>query len=459
MAYRAGLLTGQLEIAETDYAGWTGDQPGRTRYKTIRFAGDRSVIIDRGDEEGIVLRTTEGTPVTNLDAGTSPYFQFEAPGEVWNRSENPLSLVRVRERAPGLCADIRTLGAAPLPASFDIHDLIWRDNVRNPAARKCEESVQDGLHVVRVHGSLGTTTYWLDPARGWSPVRVRNDSPDGSWAEARCALERLDGVWFPVAVESYLSRFADGRQPARVVQVQAATFNRPEHAPELTIADIGVETGMVMVRTDAGGQESSGRWDGTRQVPEEEFERRRLAGELEPSPNFVRALAAEAQRQAQERAGVGSEADVPLWLTPPAAVEAARHPVGAGLSLWEDYVRKFIEKYRLDAAQQQQAVRALRSCQHQAHAYLRRKKADFERLDRLDAAAGANSTTAGPDRGPASPELRRLLIPIDDIFNKQLKPRLDMIPTRRQRLAVDQGGATNAGRQPDTRPAAGLPHP
>ncbi len=319
--------------------------------------------------------------------------------------------------------------------------------------------MQDGLHVVRVHGSLGTTTYWLDPARGWSPVRVRNDSPDGSWAEARCALERLDGVWFPVAVESYLSRFADGRQPARVVQVQAATFNRPEHAPELTIADIGVETGMVMVRTDAGGQESSGRWDGTRQVPEEEFERRRLAGELEPSPNFVRALAAEAQRQAQERAGVGSEADVPLWLTPPAAVEAARHPVGAGLSLWEDYVRKFIEKYRLDAAQQQQAVRALRSCQHQAHAYLRRKKADFERLDRLDAAAGANSTTAGPDRGPASPELRRLLIPIDDIFNKQLKPRLDMIPTRRQRLAVDQGGATNAGRQPDTRPAAGLPHP
>ncbi len=115
VAYRAGLLTGQLEIAETDYAGWTGDQPGRTRYKTIRFAGDRSVIIDRGDEEGIVLRTTEGTPVTNLDAGTSPYFQFEAPGEVWNRSENPLSLVRVYGRAPELCADIRTLGAAPCP--------------------------------------------------------------------------------------------------------------------------------------------------------------------------------------------------------------------------------------------------------------------------------------------------------------------------------------------------------
>ncbi|MEW6198337.1 MAG: hypothetical protein AB1601_06690 [Planctomycetota bacterium] len=278
MAYRAGLLTDQLEVAETDYAGWTGDQPGRTRYKTIRFAGDRRVIIDRGDEEGIVLRTTEGTPVANLDAGSSPYFRFEAPGEVWSRSENPLSLVRVRERAPELCADIRTLGAAPLPVSFDIHDLIWRDNVRNPAARTYEENVQDGLHVVRVHGSLGTTTYWLDPARGWSPVRVRNDSPDGSWAEARCALELLDGVWFPVAVESYLSRFADGKQPARVVQVQAAAFNRPEHALELTIADIGVETGMVMVRTDARGQESSGRWDGTRLASAEEFERRRLGG-------------------------------------------------------------------------------------------------------------------------------------------------------------------------------------
>ncbi|MEW6198338.1 MAG: hypothetical protein AB1601_06695 [Planctomycetota bacterium] len=55
--------------------------------------------------------------------------------------------------------------------------------------------------------------------------------------------------------------------------------------------------------------------------------------------------------------------------------------------------------------------------------------------------------------------MRRLLIPIDDIFKKQLKPRLDMIPTRRQRLAVDQEGAANAGRQPLTRPAAGLPHP
>lgn len=150
---------------------------------------------------------------------------------------------------------------------------------------------------------------------------------------------------------------------------------------------------------------------------------------------------------------------MPLWLTPRTAVEAARNPVGAGLSLWEDYVRKFIEKYRLDAAQEQQALRALRSCQQQAHAYLRRKKPDFERLDRLHAASGADSTPAGPDQGPASPELRRLLIPIDDIFKKQLKPRLDMIPTRRQRLAVDQEGAANAGRQPLTRPAAGLPHP
>ncbi|MGE3182056.1 MAG: hypothetical protein AB7N71_10525 [Phycisphaerae bacterium] len=103
-------------------------------------------------------------------------------------------------------------------------------------------------------------------------------------------------------------------------------------------------------------------------------------------------------------------------------------------SAWEKYVRDFITKYELDNGQKAVAEKILADCQEQAKRYLATRKSQIDKIDEL-----LKEATGEKQKEAAALQTKRtkLLAPIDQIFEKQLKPRLDRIPTRAQQAAAE----------------------
>jgi hypothetical protein len=97
---------------------------------------------------------------------------------------------------------------------------------------------------------------------------------------------------------------------------------------------------------------------------------------------------------------------------------------------WEQYVQQFIERYKLNEEQASRAHKILKSCQNQRERYLRGRAEQLEKLDRQEAKEQADITA----------QRTKLMAPIDNIFERQLKPRLEKIPTRAQREAAGKAG-------------------
>ncbi|MCH7871982.1 MAG: hypothetical protein IID33_09820 [Planctomycetes bacterium] len=112
---------------------------------------------------------------------------------------------------------------------------------------------------------------------------------------------------------------------------------------------------------------------------------------------------------------------------------------------WERYTREFVARFKLDDQQHNAARRILRDCQEQRGRYLASKR---ERIDQLQKRLSANESDKA-DRllrefENARRELKELKRPVVKIFEKQLKPRLDKLPTRAQRAAAEKTGKHNA---------------
>lgn len=111
-------------------------------------------------------------------------------------------------------------------------------------------------------------------------------------------------------------------------------------------------------------------------------------------------------------------------------------------SAWEKYVEDFIARYALDDAQQQQARSILEDCKQRADQYLQSKKSTMERIDedltKLKATREGDSKRRASQISKLTEQQTKLKAPIDDIFEKQLKPRLERIPTRSQVRAAEE---------------------
>ena len=161
-AYRAALRTGHVEWSIVDNAAKF--YRGETRFKTSKFAEVDLITTDRGDADGVVLRTTDGKPADL--GGTKPYSILNANGQVWRRSDDPLGQTDVFPGAMmGRELDLRTLGVSAAIEYRDIQDVLWRDLASNPAPWKYREWTDGELHVVRVQKTNGFSMYWLDPRR------------------------------------------------------------------------------------------------------------------------------------------------------------------------------------------------------------------------------------------------------------------------------------------------------
>jgi len=217
----------------------------------------------------------------------------------------------------------------------------------------------------------------------------------------------------------------------------------------LTLADFGLEPGMTVAEIDADGARIDGRWDGDKVVSQKEFARKLNAGEVKEGANFKRAIAA-AQAAAAKRAESGSDENRESTISVFAAMtlesiegSLARMPHYRD-ALWEAYVRRFIQVYKLNAEQSEKALAILHDCQQRAVAIVKRHAPTLEKLERRAEQASATGNKPDERAAEASKNARQQRDDaIQGIFDEQLKPRLEKLPTRAQRDAVEKARAAS----------------
>lgn len=165
-----------------------------------------------------------------------------------------------------------------------------------------------------------------------------------------------------------------------------------------------------------------------------------------------------AQRQGELAKGTGAAAG-----GTPASPRTTRHGSTRGAapanrtdfeSDWERYVNDFIARYQLNEEQQQRARSLLSECQEAARSYLARRQATIDNLDRQ-----IEQLKATPEKSEETQRLNKqkekLREPIARIFETRLKPRLERLPTRAQREAVEGAGdkRQDSSPAPTSRPA------
>jgi hypothetical protein len=392
------------------------------RFYTARFGEEDDAVALRGDEAGRFY-LSDGTVVPNW----RPHVLLMRKGDTWTYDSDGLMATLSLDPAHAEhVGKLRSLGLTFFNAKSDVHDTLWRDAGRQPDARSYSETVENGVHVVRAQTEGGVTTWYIDPQRGWNPVRVTYERDGQLVAESRSTLKEYDGVWFPATVAFFGD---DPNKPLEVVTVTSAAFNRPDQPRVLTPADIGIEAGMSLHVEKPGGKSEFMMFDGEKAVSQEEFGERVLAGEIKYGPTFLRTIAE--IEAAAARSEVEGAPEAGAATADPTAARRERE------SEWEAYTRKFIAKYHLDDGQSQKAFSILRECQEQANQYLVRHKTEFEQLQQKFQKVADADAPKEEDLRTRSQQAAKLRAPLNEIFEKQLKPRLEKLPTRAQRAAAE----------------------
>lgn len=366
---------------------------------------------------GICGWTVDGEPVYE-----SRYSTLLTRDEYWSLDTDRCSgRLKRGSKATSGESDARLFGAMPYP---DFSNELARQ-LRGPKdgpVREYSVSVVEGVHVVEcVFPAHDSKIVWhIDPAKGWNCVRSELFENGESVASSMSEYVRCDdGTWFPESVEYYTKEM----EPVALIQVTAARINSPDLPDRLTPEAIGFGSGMNVSQENADGKSATvmkyvaeGRI-----VTLEEYRRMLDAGETSIDARmeaFAQRLHDAATAQKEAAAALESRAKS-------RAVAPASRPTDE----WERYTLDFIDRFRLDSEQTQRAMLVLLQCEERRDIYLKSREAQFSKLRReLD-------STEGAKRESAKTRLAGLQKPVDDIFERQLKPRLEKLPTRKQRQA------------------------
>ncbi len=403
-----------------------------TRNFVSRYATRGDMIFeDRGDADGWVYHDEQGR-------GTHRYPQLflTMPGELWATQETASGGTVSRDRTPARARrmrEIRAAGVSPTSGSIEYEtglSAIW-GHADDPVVG-WEERQDGAMHIVTAsHRSGGKTTWHIDAERGWNPQRVEFVGPGGSVWESISTLEKFGSTWFPTEVR-YVT---NGTVTETVTVTHAELFG--ENAPtRFSPTDIGFEPGETV---GVDGDRTPKRWSGDGLVTFEEWDAQVARGDRDWGPRLKRMF---------ER-GFESEYDTPedIELRKLHARESrANAAIRRHQDLWERYTRDFIARYKLEQEQSEKAWTIYFSCRGEADKHLQRVRPEAMRLaTELEAAREKKDESKIAE---CDAKLKKLAEPIEEIFEKALKPRLDKLPTRAQRRAAEQTPATAPADQP-----------
>ncbi|MCC7290740.1 MAG: hypothetical protein IT449_01610 [Phycisphaerales bacterium] len=449
--YRARINTARIEWCSH---GGTSDSSGGQRYFTSRIAGQDDLYIRRGMADGRMHERAEiGRPLSYNESRL-----LLKDGEQWSYAEETLTAQVVQDSSRfSLYNNLRDLGFEPSPVSSSEAGFWFRT-----AASGYDIERGDDRVLITGHWDNGFSVQWtLDPAQGLQPVHtavlVEGETVDA----CSTTYDLFDDIWFPSH-----SEFTHKGEVTSTFVILEAEFNRPEHPGELTPIHLGLIDGIRIHRPALGDMV----WCGDQLIPEDDYFRRVREGTADNS-------GWEAMRMRNLPLGPGAFPkacnDDFLGLT----VVLTRTP-----GLWEDYTRRFIQRFQLKPNQAQHAWKTLKECQKPAYAYLDEHEKDVKEVrvelagfdakpsdsQIADSKTGesnigdpktSDSKTHDADalkrKAALEERLEKLHAPIDKIFNEKLKPGLAKLPSQEQIDAAREAEAARDKAIASAKPADG----
>lgn len=430
--FRKSIVRADISWERTDYRGsFVPGVPKRYRaaYSENEMAFFANGTYDpEGSENGITAWTEDGEPVPD-----SRYANLATAQNRWAfKSDQMLATLWNSPPKPDEKeSDIRVLGLMPLP-DFTIDISKSLRGFDEEPARTYRESMEGGLHVVecKFPGADGKYVWYIDPEKNWSCVRAQ--AIVGGVVRSECVTQcqkTESGVWFPASVDYY----AANMEPLVHIDVTSAKINTPDLPHRLTPDFIGLGSCMQVVVADTPGttgQVMKYVADGKLATLDEYGELLR-AGKTAVDPRMIKR---DEERQ-RERVEFSTAEHARTERSKKLAETAATQPDDE----WEHYTAAFIRKFGLDAEQSQKAMSALLICQQRRDRYLKSRESMLAEIGKE-----LLTTRDSDKRKSIAARLQLLNRPVDEIFEKQLKPRLEKIPTRKQRQdagAPDQPAA------------------
>jgi len=448
-----------MEEARKSLSGeikWTvrpNSENAREMHYVSRFARNGDWIFEnRGDQHGWTAWdgfTDSG--VTKFPqcymCNSDGWWSFQETGLTADWWKGDATAASVAERVK----DVRAVGTLSTSGNIEYRlglSAIWGTQYDAPVVSWHEER-RGALYVVAATDERGAETTWhINPDKDWNAERVTYSYGGQVQAEAVCELRRFGTAWFPARTDYY-----QRNRLLESVVIESAQLNQPNDKGRFTLADMGAEAGTnVWIKNLPAKPGELLIWNGDDVTSSDRWFDDVDSGKREPGPTWRRIRAGESYSSPYEtdeqRAG-RKIAEV---------TGRVRRAMNRHQTLWEIYVRTFIERYKLNDAQSQEADQLLAKCQERANAHLDRNKARWTTLQsKVEVAAKEGKTE---EVKKLTEEIGKLAAPLEEIFEKQLKPGLDKIPTRAQRKAVEEAEQQNKAQspeqktQPATRPAA-----
>lgn len=413
-------------FATNGLVSWSYSSGGVTVHCTTKFAGD----------EWIHRRSSPGS-ITN---------ELHKDGEYWINTSDNFAVCNIKDAPFPDVFDARTIGFSPKGMSETL-DHITSNPLSLPRTigQKTYAVSDDGPYrlittrIVSATGTNYTVKQWLDPDKGLNVVRSQM-FVEGDLKSESITLLQDDGRghWFPSSTNVYRGNESE---PTVTITVDETVFDDESLPASLGPEDIGVEIGTNIHRRsvpsgpdDHAGMHGLLSWDGGKLVPFKEMADRVNRGELKVGPKVAAILSGLRTKDLLRRTfnqkirNRYENSDTHRQMT---QARSSKDIFRA----WELYVLRFIKFYGLTADQQSKAMSVYRTLRARGETYLKRKQPDFEKLSKKIDALVSLSETKNKQKvvNELADERLRLEKPIIELFNKQLKPRLTSLLTRKQR--------------------------
>jgi len=346
--------------------------------------------------------------------------------------------------------DVRAIGTLPVGGNVDHSEglaSIWGTQ-QIPIGNWRQEKRGELYIVTGEQDNGGLLTWYINPDKGWNAERITFTADGAVRAEAVCELREYGATWLPARTDYY----RDG-QLVKSVTIDSAAFNRPADKGRFTPGDVGMEPGTnVWIQNLPSKPGEMLAWNGEDVTSFDRWIDDVESGKRLPGPTFRRMRAGESYSSPYETDEQRAQRKISE------VTSRVRRAMNRHQTLWEIYVREFIERHKLNDTQSQEAHQLLKKCQERANAHIDRNKSRWTTLQsKVEVAAKEGKTD---EVKKLTEEIAKLAAPLEEIFEKQLKPGLDKIPTRAQRKAVEEAEqqkkaqALEQKTQPATRPAS-----
>lgn len=449
--HRAKWMTGEIVWVDTRC-----DRPQPAFLMTQQFTQSENLVTTRTEDP----LAAHGTPSVYPSHLVRTHKVLSTNDGVWAHTELS-TIVESHPPATGVTFDHRSLGLWYTPTGSHPNDLLLASK---PMGIPVEYSVFDhnGFRVVEaIERESGSRTVWkLDPRRGNQPVQITHERAGNVVSEAHVVPRAYGENWFPERVEFYSAPRRTGDSPCHVIQILSFDVNSPAQPQTLTLEDIGVDSGFYVQVGDPAHQLGPlARWNGRAVVSDGEYRDGLRAGHEVYGPRFEAVLEENRRRRAEKIEAEAAQRDGsgPVTQRPasgPERIDVRPADPNDFFSEWRRYTEDFIVHYELKTEQAEHARLILTKSEELGREYVRRVDQRLKEFEKRHEESAKLSEPARTERlKELASERRKLLRPLDDIFETRLKPGLEKIPTREQRRRVAEREAAAGEKATDEAPA------